>query len=152
MGLNAKDETQDTLVRKGEAVPSEAMRPKPVAVTLTDVTGLVLSRKDADENVKDETARPAKEDIAASTAKPPSSLLDYRLVRVSSRADGYEFPNEATPEPTDYRHSAPPSARNLPRYAGPQGSFISRRLVQGAALVIAISLVVVFVIAAMLTL
>jgi hypothetical protein len=152
MGLNAKDETQDVLVRKGEAVPSEAMRPKPVAVALTDVTGLVLSRKSADENLKDETPRTSQEGIAASAAKPPSSLLDYRLVRVSSRMDDHEFRDEDTPVPAGDRYTRTQSARYLPQDAGPQGSFISRRLVQGAALVLALSLVVVFVIAALLAL
>ena len=144
MNLNAKDDGQRLLARKGEAVPSEAMRPKPVAVALTDASGFVLSRDSSSGQTNSETARKSEDRIAAATSSPPSSLLDYRLVRVSSRPDDGRLDDgcardEDSAAPAVGRLTATAAASVLPRDFGHREALTSRRLVKYAVLAVVVS-------------
>jgi hypothetical protein len=163
MNLNAKDDGQRLLARKGEAVPSEAMRPKPVAVALTDASGFVLSRDSSSGKTNSEPARKSEDRIAAATSSPPSSLLDYRLVRVSlrpdsgppdgGRADGGR-PDDGRAKGKDSavpamgRLTPTAAASVLPRDFGHREALTSRRLVKYAVLAVVVLLAFAFLIGA----
>jgi hypothetical protein len=163
MNLNAKDDGQRLLARKGEAVPSEAMRPKPVAVALTDASGFVLSRDGSSGKAKSEKGRGSVDRIAAAASGPPSSLLDYRLVRISSRPDigqpdsGWADDGRLDDGRARGEDSAAPAggritataASVLPRDAGRREALTSRRLVKYAVLAVVVLLAFAFLIGAM---
>jgi hypothetical protein len=154
MNLNAKDDGQRLLARKGEAVPSEAMRPKPVAVALTDASGFVLSRDSSSGQTNSEPARKSEDRVAAATSSPPSSLLDYRLVRVSSRPDDGPLDDgrardEDSAAPAVGRLTATAAASVLPRDFGHREALTSRRLVKYAVLAVVVLLAFAFLIGAM---
>jgi hypothetical protein len=165
MNLNAKDDGQRLLARKGEAVPSEAMRPKPVAVALTDASGFVLSRDNSSGKTNSDAARKPEDRIAAATSSPPSSLLDYRLVRVSSRPDSGQpdggraddgpmddgrARDEDSAAPAVGRLTATAAASVLPRDFGHREALTSRRQVKYAVLAAVVLLAFAFLIGAML--
>jgi len=154
MNLNAKDDGQQLLARKGEAVPSEAMRTKPVAVALTDATGFVLSRDSSSGKSNSGTTRKSDDGIGAAASSPPSSLLDYRLVRVSSRPDD-GWLDDGPPQgvesaaPTTEKLTGTVAANVVPLGVAPHWAWASRRFVKCALLLFLVLLASVILINAL---
>ena len=152
MNLNAKDETRQMLARDGEATPSEPMRPKPVAVALAEIEKLAPTHESPDEKPGNGAQSRPKASGRTAAAKPPSSLLDYRLVRVSSRLDGPEFQNDDLPKLAGEKPIAASNADSPLLDPDAHVPVATRRLAQGAAVLLTVSVVVIFVIGAMLVL
>jgi hypothetical protein len=139
------------------------MRPKPVAVALTDASGFVLSRDGSSGKAKSEKGCKSVDPIAAVASAPPSSLLDYRLVRVSSRPDigqadsgwaddGRQDDGLARSEdsaaPPVGRLTATAAASVVPRGVGSREALTSRRLVKFAVLAVVVLLAFAFLVGA----
>lgn len=153
MSLNAKEDRQEILARAVEAEPTTVVHAKPVGPALADVTDLVVSRGDAKDDVKTDAAPVSMDHVAAAAAKPPSSLLDYRLVRVSSALEDMGALDSDAAAPAVGWHAGPPSVEH-PHQDRPvaQRAIPSRRLSQGLVVLLAISLVSILCIGALFAL
>jgi hypothetical protein len=116
------------------------------------VSNLVDAHGDADDKVEDEAPSTPMDPRAAAAAKPPSSLLDYRLVRVSSQLEGETPADDETASPVVGWSAAQPGAESIRRDISAQGAVPSRRLSQALLVLLALSLVSVMCIGAVFAL
>ena len=152
MSLNAKEDRQRLMTPGVEADTSTALHAAPANPALAEVTSFAGARDDVDDKVEDDTTPTPVERRAAATAKPPSSLLDYRLVRVSSQLEGETPADDETASPVVGWSAAQPGAESIRRDISAQGAVPSRRLSQALLVLLALSLVSVMCIGAIFAL
>jgi hypothetical protein len=152
MSLNAKEDRQQILARGVEAASQTLMRANPAGPAIADVADLVAPRGDPKDEARTDAPPAGMDHLAAATAKPPSSLLDYRLVRVSSKLEDMGAQDGDTPAPAVGWHAGGPSIEPLHRDKPAQCAIPSRRLSQGLMVLLAISLVSILCIGAVFAL